>query len=215
MTLVDDTDSLVEASPATSAATASRGIAPIRPRVQSRWPWRRSVRQEFAESIRLLGLSLEKLAATRPIRSLVVMSEQGGEGRTTVAANLALAMVDRGRQVVVVDADRRHADLARLLDVPKTSPGIHPVPGITGLLVATAQASALPSIESLSPLTDLTIIDTAPNARSADAFQLAANADGVILVVRRRQQDVAEQRRTYDLLQRLGTPILAVVFNDS
>src|SRR5689334_20569574 len=98
MTLVDDTDSLVEASPATSAATASRGIAPIRPRVQSRWPWRRSVRQEFAESTRLLSLSLEKLAATRPIRSLVVMSERGGEGRTTVAANLALAMVDRGRQ---------------------------------------------------------------------------------------------------------------------
>jgi Mrp family chromosome partitioning ATPase len=198
---------------------AGSEMPPFRPRLRRRWPWawRRGVRREFVESFRLLALSIDKFVAGKQ-KTILVMSERRGEGRTVVAANLALAMAAERRRVVVVDAHRGAAGVAKLLELPNAGPGIQGVPDAPYVAVATldsAGSNALPLLEAVRAVSDVTVIDAPPNVGHADAFLLAANVDGIVLVVRRREQDLAAQRRTHDLLARLGTPIVAVVFNDT
>jgi Mrp family chromosome partitioning ATPase len=199
----------------------------FQPRVLRSWPWQRKVRQEFIESFRLLALSIDRLSTTKPVKLIAVMSERSGEGRTTVAANLALALAVDGRRVVLLDADRRHPRLARLFDVSRQKrgesrdgvawPRVQAVRDAPRMAVATLASAdvrtAVPLLDALRTLTDVTIVDTPPNRGYADAFQLAANVDGVVQVVRRREQDIAAHRSSQEMLDRLGTPILAVVFN--
>jgi succinoglycan biosynthesis transport protein ExoP len=70
-------------------------------------------------------LALQRLRASilwspesRTARTLLVLSANPEEGKTTVAANLAVLMVTEGRSVIVVDADLRHPTLGRYLGMP-------------------------------------------------------------------------------------------------
>jgi capsular polysaccharide biosynthesis protein/Mrp family chromosome partitioning ATPase len=74
----------------------------------------------------LTELALQRLRATvlwspestEAARTLLVTSANPAEGKTTIAANLAVLMVIEGRNVIVVDADLRHPTLYRFLGMP-------------------------------------------------------------------------------------------------
>lgn len=80
-----------------------------------------------AEAFRRLRTNLQALDFGGGPRSIVITSSLVGEGRTTVAANLAVALTDAGAKVALIDGDLRHPSLANLL-------GLEPAVGLTDVL---------------------------------------------------------------------------------
>lgn len=87
-----------------------------------------------AEAIRLLRANLALDLLSREHSSVMVTSSVAGEGKSTTAANLAVALALAGRNVVLVDLDLRHPAIGRIFELPKA-------PGITELARGTAGIS--------------------------------------------------------------------------
>jgi Mrp family chromosome partitioning ATPase len=76
---------------------------------------------DFGDTYALLAATIAQ-GATTP-RILAVTSAISSEGKTTTAANLAVALARRGHRVILADFDFRKASLGALFDIPRTSPG--------------------------------------------------------------------------------------------
>ncbi|QOK22033.1 polysaccharide biosynthesis tyrosine autokinase [Janibacter indicus] len=85
-----------------------------------------------AEAIRRLRTNLMFVDVTTGRHSFVVTSAMPGEGKTTTAVNLALAMADSGRRTLLVDADLRNPSVAKVL-------GMEGSVGLTTVLLGDAQ----------------------------------------------------------------------------
>lgn len=103
----------------------------------------------MAEALRELRTNLSFLDVDQPPRIIVVTSSVQAEGKTTVTANLAVAMAAAGENVVVVDGDLRRPTL---VDVFNLVPGA----GVTDVLTGTAELAdvlqpwgALPNLSVL------------------------------------------------------------------
>jgi tyrosine-protein kinase len=82
-----------------------------------------------AEAVRALRTSIQLAGMTGPLRSLLITSAIPGEGKTFVAANLAVSLAMGGKRVVLVDADLRKPNLHTIFELPRE-------PGLTNLVVA-------------------------------------------------------------------------------
>jgi Mrp family chromosome partitioning ATPase len=82
---------------------------------------------DFREPFRVLRTNIELAALDAPPRTIVITSAMPGEGKSTVARNLALAIRETGRRVAVVGLDLRHPSLAGIFGVPNG-------PGLTDVL---------------------------------------------------------------------------------
>lgn len=162
-----------------------------------------------AEQFRKLRSRLYQLRSTEPVRVVQITSALPGEGKTFLAFNLALAISrDRGRRVLLVDADMRASRLAVYLGAP-SAPGLSdylsgaatetsviqtdahsdlffmpagaPVKNPTELLAGGRFHSLL---ERLTPMFDWIIVDAPPVLPVSDAGVLAGACDGVLVVVR-------------------------------
>ncbi len=69
----------------------------------------------FAEAVRAVRLSVQRAARTRPMQSVMVTSAIDGEGKTTLAANLALSYAMLGAQTLLVEGDLRNPEMTRSL----------------------------------------------------------------------------------------------------
>jgi capsular exopolysaccharide synthesis family protein len=159
----------------------------------------------YAEAIRTLYATL---LAQRRLRMLVVTSASQGDGKTTLAAGLALIAAKAGRKVLLVDADLCTAGASRIFRATGQeglaeliggdrqssevigagiSPNFH-------FLAAGAPGNALPArsvLESARSLFrrlreeyDLIVVDSPPVLAVADAMTLAAQADATLFAVR-------------------------------
>lgn len=81
-------------------------------------------RGETAEAFRALRANLQYLAVQRPLRTMLVTSASPQQGKTTVAANLAITIARLGGSVVVVDADLRRPRLETALGATPTGAGL-------------------------------------------------------------------------------------------
>ena len=174
-------------------------------------------------------------------RTLLVISADPGEGKTTVVYNLANAAAALGSRVLVVEADLRHGSvIAPLFD--KSKPRLPDVlvgdasmeqavrliraesKGQLEVLVAgrvrSPKSTALIDSSTMTSLLeqavaayDLVVIDTPPLSLVADAVPLLGKVDGVIVVGRmgKTRRDTAEQLR--NRLMSLRAPVLGVVAN--
>ena len=88
----------------------------------------------FAEAIRALYMRLMLMKNEFALGVLLVISPQAEEGKTTICASLARQHAQLGRRVVVVDGDFRRSSLAKSL-------GLKPSPGLSELLVGTAEVT--------------------------------------------------------------------------
>ncbi|MGN7248239.1 polysaccharide biosynthesis tyrosine autokinase [Janibacter anophelis] len=85
-----------------------------------------------AEAVRRLRTNLMFVDVTTGRHSFVVTSAMPGEGKTTTAVNLALAMADSGRRTLLIDADLRNPSVARTL-------GMEGSVGLTTILLGEAE----------------------------------------------------------------------------
>jgi Mrp family chromosome partitioning ATPase/capsular polysaccharide biosynthesis protein len=81
----------------------------------------------LVEALRALRISLRLSGGKRAPRTILVTSAMPGEGKSTLARNLALVCADGGERVLLIDADLRRPSVPRLF-------GIEPVRGLTHVL---------------------------------------------------------------------------------
>src|SRR6267378_1819007 len=227
-----------DGSPNTALATASRNGQSLVPRVRGRaLTMLADPRSPAAEAYRSLAANLQFAYADHQLQTVGITSAAAGEGKSTTVANLAIALAEGGRRVIVIDADLRRPSLHTLFGVDRQE-------GLTSLPVG--EQTQLPLVETGSPgvrlLTcgpastnplevlasrrfdqalalarsqaDFVLVDTAPAGVLADAAVLAPRLDGMLLVVSagRTKRDLA--RRAREQLERVNANLLGVVLTD-
>lgn len=163
----------------------------------------------FAEAIRSIRFALQRVARIRNTQVISVTSAVGGEGKTTIAANLAQSMAVLGIKVVLVEGDLRNPQLSRslcpgvrsgLLEValsemplhqavlvdPSTNLAIIPasLPKDVAMLTEFASSEGMSSVLSeLRNHFDVIVVDCPPLLPLIDGRALAEQSDSVILAV--------------------------------
>ena len=198
----------------------------------------RSPRSPAAEAYRTLRTNLQFASLDRDLRTVLVTSAADGEGKTTVAANLGVALAEAGSRVLLLDADLRRPGLHRLFELP-LAPGLSnalldeeseppiratAVPGLSVLsagdpppnpaeFVASRRLTGL--LARLRSSFDYVLVDAAPLTLVADAAALAPSVDGVVMVVSagKTKRDLA--RRAREQLAVVGARVLGVVLNNA
>lgn len=197
--------------------------------------------EHFAESIRMLRTTLHFVDEERKVRLIGLTSWAVGEGKTTIVAQLVLTLSAGGTRTIGVDGDAHRQGLRRLL-APETDgplePGLsdyvlgaapldtvihetkvpalgfvpsgRPVPTLASL-VETTRGHAV--FDELHKLGDRVIVDCPPLGVGADALTLAANLDGIILVVDLRSATTTSVDRAIRQLESVKAPILGIVVN--
>ncbi|MGA9531297.1 MAG: polysaccharide biosynthesis tyrosine autokinase, partial [Anaerolineales bacterium] len=187
-----------------------------------------------ANSFRLLKTNLELVGAGAVVRSILVTGPAAGEGKSTVALNLALAFAASGRKVILIDGDTYRPDLAfanqkglsdLLLDGGEASKMLvspygdnlsilpaGPNPTKARGLLDTPKFEQL--LSNLNAAADIVIVD-GPPAFVSDSLVLASRVDGVISVVRLGHSErtaLQDMKRQY---RASGIHILGAVINNA
>jgi capsular exopolysaccharide synthesis family protein len=160
-----------------------------------------------------------------------------GEGKTSVVANLAIAMAQGGASVLLVDADLRHPRLheifgisghiglaALLIDDADLENGIFDTDVESLCLMPAGTSPPNPSeilgsrrmkqlVDELSSMADIVLFDAPPTLTGADAMVLASQMDGVILVVESDSTRRQAARQALDMLCNADATILGSVLN--
>jgi capsular exopolysaccharide synthesis family protein len=198
-------------------------------------------RHAFAESLRSLRSSLVFLPAEGAApRSFLITSAVPDEGKSTVAANLAVTFAFAGTTVLLIDGDLRRGQLhaqfgvengtgfADLLAEERTAKWRETVK-----LTRTRGLSLLPRgsmirnpgenflkrntnhlLAEMYALYDYVIIDSAPVMVADDTTSLAPKIDATIFVVRYGSSSMRTSRKAIELLQRRQANVLGLVCND-
>jgi tyrosine-protein kinase len=100
---------------------------------------------DFAESFRGLRANLEYLAVQWPLKTILVSSPAANQGKTTVCANLATAIAQSAKSVVLIEADLRRPRLGETFGLPRLRPGL------TSVLVGHSQLGKATTEIALPP----------------------------------------------------------------
>lgn len=190
----------------------------------------------FSQAYRMLQANLKFLNSDKQVQTIVVTSSVPKEGKSTVSANLAVAMAQLGRKVLLVDADMHrplqdkiwelpnHLGLSNIIvgqaeprtAIKKITANLHVLtsgvipPNPMALLDSQRMASL---VEVFSANYDYIIIDTPALNAAADAAIVGKMADGILLVVRPCVVDTASAARAKEFLEQSGQRVLGQVIN--
>jgi polysaccharide biosynthesis transport protein len=202
-------------------------------------PFDKAKKASFIESFYSIYKNIRLLPSFKPpVRSLTISSPQPGDGKTTIAVNLAQAVAAMGKRVLLVDADLRHPQVHQLMNLPNTqglsdifsananlSNALQPSAVRDNLMVLTAgQAIGDPlelltsekmraMMEHFETVFDLVIYDTPPLLGLADSGLIASQTDGLVLVARMGKSKRSALSQTLEELKISSTAVLGVVAN--
>lgn len=188
-----------------------------------------------AEGFRRLRTCLQFVDVDRPPKVIAVTSPLSGEGKTSVAINLAATLAETGASVCLVDTDLRRPSTARTLGLIRDA-------GLTTALIGRAEVGQLlQSAGSFSVLTsgavppnptellgtaqlrtvlrglaekfDHVVVDTAPVLPVADAAVIASEVDGYLLVVRASRTSRDQVAEALRALRHVGASVVGTVLN--
>lgn len=191
----------------------------------------------FAEAVRSVRTSVVLSSVDNPHRVLVVTSSVPGEGKTTVASNLALTL-GQMEKVLLIDADMRRPSLSSDYELGENIKGLSelvantasakeciyrlPERGIDVLPAGSIPPNPLDLLSSqrfakllhtLRQSYDRIIIDSAPTQSVSDSLVLSKYADGLVYVVKSDATAVSIIRNGMQRLERVGAPLIGVVLN--
>jgi polysaccharide biosynthesis transport protein len=197
----------------------------------------------MAESFRsaLTSILFTGQNGNRP-KMMVVTSPSPGEGKTTVATNLAIAMAETGQRVLLIDGDTLKPRMHEIFELNK-EPGFTDLlqagPGVEERTADYLQATEVPNLtllpagkgvagatnllcsNNLKALMtkfqaeyDLVIIDTPPMLQIPDARVIGRLAQGVVLVVRASKTTRNAAMAARSRLREDGTKVIGTVMND-
>ncbi len=193
----------------------------------------------FVEAYKSLRTNVDFLSSTNNYRSILITSAGPWDGKSTVAINLATAMADSGKRVILVDCDLRKGSIASYLKISRSAAGISDVIGRKAKLTEVIcqkedtkfdilPVGALPDnpaeivgsstmvriLQFLTEVYDYVFIDTPPVSVVTDAAILSRYVDGVILVVRADETTKQALNASKKALEDVNANILGAVLND-
>ncbi|GHA27726.1 lipopolysaccharide biosynthesis protein [Oceanisphaera arctica] len=189
----------------------------------------------FAESVRTIRTGLVLSGMDNPYKVTVVTSSVPGEGKSSVSSNLAQAL-GQMEKVLLMDADMRRPTVAKNYEFAVGTPGlanliagtaalkdcIQQVDGIDVMPAGMVPPNPLELLSSdrfttalaqLSEQYDRIIIDSAPTQAVSDALVLAQHANAVIYVVKSESTAIPHVKAGIGKLLQLGAPVKGVVLN--
>ena len=191
----------------------------------------------FSESIRTIRTSVLMSALDSPKKVIVITSSVPEEGKTTVSFNLACALA-QVKRVLLVDADLRRPKIGRLIGRDKDAPGLsHMVSGVAPIseciyhhveggfhilaagfvppnpleMISSAKFGEV--LEKLKEAFDIILIDSPPVQLVSDAVVLSQVASTVIYVVKADSTPFPLARNGIRRLSLANAPLLGVVLN--
>ncbi|HXV85529.1 MAG TPA: polysaccharide biosynthesis tyrosine autokinase [Gemmatimonadales bacterium] len=190
-----------------------------------------------AEAFRALRTNVTFVGAERPLQLIMVTSPGPGEGKSTTAANLAVALAQSGQRTLLVDADLRRPQVHRAFSLVQE-------PGLTDILVnrTSAREAIRPEVQpkldvlpagptppnpsellgsnpmqaligELRRTYDYIVLDTPPTLPVTDAAVVASSADGAIMVLRSGVTEEIPAQRAVEQLKRVHARVAGVVLN--
>jgi len=194
------------------------------------------LRHPIADAFRGLRTNIEITQADRPLKTILVTSPDIGDGKTSVAANLALSLAQRDKEVILLDADLRRPNVHKffgldndrgLVDLISDGAAISDVLQFkkdrkVGVLTSgepplnpTEILSSKKMDQLLSKLqetADVVIIDGPPFI-VADAMVMASKVDGVVVVVRPGHTRRSLALGALEQIKLTGSKVVGVVLN--
>ncbi len=195
-------------------------------------------RSEVSESFRTLRTNLLFNTSNRRFKTVLVTSTDSEEGKSFVAANLAVALAQAGKKVLVVDCDLRHGTLYKLFNVPNTKGLSDYLSGDSRMFdkfIATTKIknlSVLPCgtypanpselltskknkdlIKALCDNYDIIVFDGTEISGLADSVVMSSYADETIVVVKNASITGEELAATKQSLSQVGAKLTGVVMN--
>jgi polysaccharide biosynthesis transport protein len=195
-------------------------------------------RSPVSEAFRSLRTNLEFAAVDKPLRIILVTGAEAGDGKTTIATNLAAIFAQGGKRVVILDCDLRRPRVHRYFGIQNrvgltdlfrdnldleaviqhANSNSTPISVITSGSLPPNPAELLGSkkmdhiLAEIASHADVIVIDSPPSIVS-DSQVLAAKADGVLLVVQPGKTHMGAARATREQLERAGARVVGAVFN--
>jgi capsular exopolysaccharide synthesis family protein len=189
------------------------------------------------EAYRMLQANLRFLNPDQAIKTIGVTSVMPKEGKSTVTANLALALTEINCRVLLIDADLHHPMQHRIWDlanhrglsdlimnqvkfpevIHRVQPNLNIIPAGTMppnplALLASKQMAAL--VEDCCAHYDFVIFDTPPVGVISDVLTLGKLTDGLLLVARPGVIDRDSAETAQNFLLRSGAVVLGMVINN-
>lgn len=191
-----------------------------------------------SEMYRMIQANLKFLSSDKVLKTIVVTSAVPKEGKSTVSANLAAAIAQLGRKVLLIDADMRipsqhhlwqltnavglsevlvgqaefDVTVSRVMDnLDVLTAGVRP-PNPLALLDSKRMASLIENFSSQHNY-DFVIIDAPPLLLAADALTLSQMTDGILLVARPGVIDSNSANAAQEMLERSNYNVLGLVVN--
>lgn len=190
-----------------------------------------------AESYRSLRTNIQYSSIDKQVKTLVVTSSNAGEGKSTVAGNLAYTFFQGGKRVLIIDCDLRKPSLHRKFNVSNEV-------GLTDVLVGTSELNkvmkkiddnlyllttgTLPPnpaeiigsntmesfLEECKINFDYIILDTPPILPVTDSKLLAIKADATVLVVRSEISKSKHVSQAFKELEKVNANVIGTILND-
>jgi capsular exopolysaccharide synthesis family protein len=191
-----------------------------------------------AEAYRVLCANLQVTDLEQQIRTILVTSATRGDGKTTIAANLAMTLASSGFKTLLVDADLRRPTLHRffglsgdqgLADLAHPDPGPIEtylqqtfVPNLRFLASGSVRGNAsellaartiVQRLAEIRALADFVVFDGPPVLVASGSLALAPQVDGILLVAGAGHSRFTHVQETRVMLERVGARIVGVVLN--
>ncbi|MBQ1186435.1 MAG: CpsD/CapB family tyrosine-protein kinase [Clostridia bacterium] len=194
----------------------------------------------YLEAFKTFRTNVEFVSSLENHKAIMLVSSLSGEGKTTASINLAIALAQNGKKVVLCDCDLRRPKVQRYLRIKAASQngvstvlggecsvdnaigyvedfGIYVMlsghtPPNPGELLASERAKAM--IDELKTKFDYVICDTPPVSVVSDTLAFSKHTDGAVMVVRQNYASRAEIQEAVAKLKNVETKMLGMVLND-
>lgn len=197
-----------------------------------------NIRSPIAEAFRSFRTNMQFFIIDKQIKSLVITSSLPGEGKSTIAYNLAVSIAQTEKRVLLIDTDLRKPNIYTYIE-PQDFTGITniivqdiyykevlhskaglenldiiisgPIPPNPSEILGSAKMWSL--MEELEHEYDMIILDSPPVALVTDAAVLSSIVDGVIIVCLAGKTKREELGKSIDTLNKVNANLLGVVMN--
>ena len=193
-----------------------------------------------AEAYRTLRTNIEYSSVDETLQTLLVSSSAPTDEKSSTVANLAVAMADGDRTVILVDADLRRPSQHTLFGLPNeqgftnlfrdetsfNQPPLQSVPNTSLKVLTSGPLPPIPSqllaskkmelvVEKLASLAEIVIFDAPPIMTVNDASLIASQVDGVLLIVKASSTKRDHVKAAKDRLEKVNARLVGAVLTNA